>query len=114
MARRKPKFECGNACSRCDFCGSPVISNGECPSCLAYNAAVAAQKVAAMEIARAFNARAQRAWLNEHGVFAWVRGKAVQVALADIAAPFVALTGAARKVKFPHGHCWDSGDDDGG
>ena len=52
MARRKPKFECGNACSRCDFCGSPVISNGECPSCLAYNAAVAAQKVHRLDATR--------------------------------------------------------------
>jgi phage FluMu protein Com len=99
---------------RCDFCNSYVIGarghRGECPSCLAYNAAVAAQKTAATAIAKAFDHRATGAWLNEYGVVARLRGKHIQIASADIAAPFVALTTAARQVKFPHGHCWDSGD----
>lgn len=95
--------------NRCDFCNCYVIPNGECPSCLAYNAAVAAQKTAASAIAKAFDYRATDAWLNECGVFARLRGKVVQIASADIAAPFVALTGAARAVQFPNGHCWDGG-----
>ena len=47
--------------------------------------------------------------MNEYGVFAWLRGKAVQIASPEIAAPFVALTSAARAVSFPLGHCWQSG-----
>jgi hypothetical protein len=43
-----------------------------------------------------FHPDAERAWLNAHGVFAYVEGVCVQVAPEAHAAPFVALTSAAR------------------
>ena len=71
-----------------------------CPSCDLYNAAVNAQQVAAFRIAQSRFPRVEEseAWLNEHGVFAYVDGIARQVGTEEEAAPFVALTGAARKV----------------
>jgi hypothetical protein len=92
--------------TRCDFCNSPM--RGECPSCLAYNASVAAQQAAAKEIALAYDANAKDAYLNQYGVFARVKGIMRQVGSKEIAAPFVALTGAAREVKFPEGHCLEA------
>lgn len=81
----------------CD-CGRAYARNGTCPSCELYNAAVEAQQVAAQRIARAFHKRAIGAWLNEHGVFADINGIKRQVGSPEQAAPFVALTGAARRV----------------
>ena len=81
-------------------CGCNVMENGECPSCAVYNAAVRAQHAAAHAIAKEFSPHCRRAWLNEHGVFAWLHGKARQVASPEVAAPFVALTTAARMVTF--------------
>ena len=88
---------------RCDFCSSPVIPNGECPSCELYNAAVRAQKAAAMSIAKSINPRATGAYLNEYGVLAWVNGQCVFIAGPKVSAPFVALTAATRLVVFESG-----------
>ena len=90
MTKRKLQIEwtcgCGKRMSQCELC----------PSCVLYNAAVAAQKAAADSVAREQNPNAKDAWLNEHGIFAFVDGVATQVADARAAAPFVALTAAAR------------------
>jgi len=97
---------------RCEYCNTDMIplpvKKGrrpwyECPSCTLYNAAVAAQKAAAACIAKAFDPTATDAWLNEYGVFAWINSPAGhrvcdQVGTKEEAAPFVALTGGARKV----------------
>jgi hypothetical protein len=85
---------------RCEFCSCVLLANGDCRSCNLYNAAVVAQQAAALHIAKTVEPRASRAWLNEYGVFAWVRGKAVRVGTSEQAAPFVALTSAARRVTF--------------
>jgi hypothetical protein len=80
----------------------------ECPSCNLYNAAVHAQKAAAEHIAKTADSTATGAWLNEYGVFAWVDCKdsghpdvkrvCTQLGTPEEAAPFAALTGAARQV----------------
>lgn len=95
----------------CEHCGGHMPSeakdrHGEgtgCVSCDLYNAAVTAQHAAAKRIASDFGAdkNGQGAWLNEHGVFAYVKGRSVQVAPAEHAAPFVALTTAARAAARP-------------
>lgn len=82
---------------QCD-CGRRVSGRDTCPSCDLYNAAVHAQKAAAQRIAKDFDHRARDAWLNEHGVFAWIGASTAQVGTREQAAPFVALTGAARRV----------------
>lgn len=51
--------------------------------------------------------RAERAWLNRYGVFAFVDGIAIQIGSAKEAAPFCKLTTWARKVKtFCRGDEW--------
>lgn len=81
----------------CD-CGHSYSRNGTCPSCELYNAAVHAQQAAADHIAKSFHRKATGAWLNEHGAFADIKGIKRQVGSPEQAAPFVALTGAARRV----------------
>lgn len=81
----------------CD-CGRSYLRNGTCPSCELYNAAVMAQQTAANHIAKAYHLSATGAWLNEHGVFADIKGIKRQVGTPEQAAPFVALTSAARRV----------------
>jgi hypothetical protein len=97
---------------RCEHCNTDMIplpvKKGrrpwyECPSCLLYNAAVAAQKAAAAVIAKEIDPTATDAWLNEHVVFAWINGPdgrrvCDQVGTKEEAAPFAALTGSTRKV----------------
>lgn len=91
---------------RCDFCGTPLREPSEarrvdrCPSCELYNAAVDAQQAAAKSIAEDRYPKAERAWLNSHGIYAFVDGKAIEVGTAEEAAPFAALTTAARKVSY--------------
>jgi hypothetical protein len=92
--------------TRCNACGSPMRPRKPCPSCTMYNAAVSASMTAARSLARVFDWRSENAWLNEHGVFAWVSDKAVQVAGPEVSAPFVALFEEVRGVKFPSGSCW--------
>lgn len=79
--------------------GRPGRKHLVCRSCQTYNAAVAAQKAAAMAIATDRRSNAQGAWLNEHGIFAWVGGVVLQLGTKAEAAPFVALTTLAREVK---------------
>jgi len=86
---------------RCEMCNCELNSSDECPSCNLYNAAVRAQQAAAKQIAEDFNPRADRAWLNEHGVFAYLDGVTVQPGTPAMAAPFVALTAVVRTVRFP-------------
>jgi hypothetical protein len=83
--------------TRCELCGYEV-TRALCPSCELYNAAVAAQNAAAKAIARARQPHAINAFLNEHGVFAYLDGGCIQLATAEEAAPFAALTTAARVV----------------
>lgn len=87
---------------RCD-CGTEMVINIPkvltCPSCDLYNAAVRAQQAAAKEIASAYHVRAKDAWLNQYGVFADIDGIKRQIGTPEQAAPFAALTAAARKVK---------------
>jgi hypothetical protein len=82
----------------CESCNTELF-RGVCPSCDLYDAAVAAQRAAAEWIARSKNPRAERAWLNQYGVFAFVDGVAAQLASAEEAAPFAALTTQARQVR---------------
>jgi len=82
---------------RCDFCNTTLRADA-CPSCELYNAAVDAQRAAANRIARDYHPNAKDAWLNRYGVFAWIDGVTRQVGTPEQAAPFDALTGAARKV----------------
>lgn len=82
----------------CDYDGMRVPHGKQCPSCELYNAAVAAQRAAAADIATERNPKAESAWLNEHGIFAFVDGATVQLGTPEEAAPFVALTTAARGV----------------
>ena len=70
-----------------------------CRSCQTYYAAVAAQQAAAVALATTRRESATGAWLNEHGVFAWVDGIVMQLGTKAEAAPFVALTSIARDVK---------------
>lgn len=85
--------------TRCEFCTVYFDAKREtCPSCALYDAAVQAQHVAATAIAHRQYARASGAWLNEYGVFADINGIKMQVGTPEEAAPFVALTGAARRV----------------
>lgn len=81
----------------CEDCGIQLVGN-VCPSCELYNAAVAAQHAAAESIAKSAHPDAERAWLNQYGVFAWVDGVSQEVAGPNVSAPFVALTQAARDV----------------
>lgn len=83
---------------RCEMCGTNVPAGADCPACELYNDAVRAQKRAAQSFAKRFSRYARRAWLNEHGIFAFIHGKAVQIGRREEAAPFVALTTAARRV----------------
>jgi hypothetical protein len=89
----------------CEFCGGsefekiPSERREVCSSCELYNTAVAAQKAAAHDLATRRYPDAKDAWLNEHGVFARVDGIAIQLGSPEEAAPFVALTAAARRVK---------------
>lgn len=83
----------------CEFCTVYYDPEREtCPSCALYDAAVRAQQVAAQNIACRQHSRATRAWLNEYGVFAFIDGISMQVGTPEEAAPFVALTSAARRV----------------
>jgi hypothetical protein len=82
----------------CAACGRALAPDEACPSCLLYNAAVAAQHAAAKQIANDHVPPAKDAWLNEHGVFGWVGGVCKQIGTKQMAAPFVALTGQARRV----------------
>ncbi len=91
---------------RCDFCGHLIVASRPCPSCILYNAAVAAEKAAAESLAKAFDWRAKDAWLNQFGVFAFVNGKTVQVAGPKVAAPFDRLERQMRRLRFPDGVCW--------
>jgi len=90
---------------RCEFCDGSVFERipGErrevCSSCELYNTAVAAQKAAANDLATRRYSGAEDAWLNEYGIFARVDGKAIRVGSPEEAAPFVALTEAARRVR---------------
>ena len=90
---------------RCEFCGGAEFEKipGErrevCSSCELYNTAVAAQKAAAHDLATRRYPGAVGAWLNEYGIFAHVGDQAIQVGSPEEAAPFVALTDAARRVK---------------
>lgn len=81
----------------CENCDTEMIDN-RCPSCDLYDAAVVAQGMAAHEIATARFPGARNAWLNEHGIFAFVESCSVQVGTAEEAAPFAALTTACRAV----------------
>ena len=83
---------------RCEFCNLEFADDSTCGSCALYNAAVAAQRAAAMSVAKAFNPRCTKPWLNDHGIFAWIDGHTVRVGTAAMAAPFVALTAAVRIV----------------
>jgi hypothetical protein len=82
----------------CGYDGTSVPEGKQCPSCELYNAAVVAQQAAAADLATERNADAKDAWLNEHGVFAFVGGVATQLGSADEARPFAALTAGARDV----------------
>jgi hypothetical protein len=88
----------------CSFCNCQ-LDGRNCQSCTLYNGAVVAQKFAAQEIAQQRDATARDAWLNEHGIFAWVRTKTGQVTMQlgspEEAAPFVALTQAMRRIEKP-------------
>jgi len=78
---------------KCERDGN-TVTNGYCPSCELYNAAVHAQRTAAQYIAKQKAPGAKRAWLNAYGVFAWVDGVAVQLGTPEEAAPFSGLTTA--------------------
>ena len=95
--------------TRCE-CGSKVATGNRCPSCVLYNAAVEAQKAAASYLAKEFHPRASRAWMNEHGVFAWLNGHTMQVAGPKVSAPFERAITASRRVAFPSGTCWIEGE----
>lgn len=85
--------------SKCEGCGSYLRDDDHgCSSCELYNAAVTAVNAAAQEIATNFHVAARDAWLNEHGVFAWIGKKTVQVGTPYEAAPFMKLITAARGV----------------
>lgn len=82
------------------WCGSALEDDREhCPSCELYNAAVAAQRAAAQSIAEARFPGAKDAFLNVHGVMAWVGGVCMEVGSASEAAPFAKLTGAVRRTE---------------
>lgn len=101
----------GDVSNRCD-CGYEMVRERKgsrclvCRSCEAYNAAVAAQQSAATAFAKARRPEAEGAWLNEYGIGAFVDGVAMFLGTAEEAAPFVALTSAARDVA----RHWDEGD----
>jgi hypothetical protein len=87
----------------CEYCGcetrSPWKHGTGCASCDLYNAAIAAQKAAAECMARDAGADPDgRAWLNEYGVFAVIKGVHTMIAPPSHAAPFVALKQAAHGV----------------
>lgn len=81
----------------CETCATALDGN-RCPSCEIYNAAVTAQNAAAQEIARNFDPDARDAWLNEHGIFAWVHGVTTQVGTPYEAEPFIKMVRSARGV----------------
>lgn len=83
---------------KCEHDGMALNRGERCPSCTLYNAAVTAINTAAKEIATAYDSRARDAWMNGHGVFAWIGDAIAQVGSPEQAAPFVALTGACRRV----------------
>lgn len=58
-----------------------------------------------MALATSRRPEATGAWLNQFGIFAWVDGVVRQLGTKAEAAPFVALTTAARDVKVH----WDEG-----
>jgi hypothetical protein len=99
MSKRKFRAETNRTCE----CGSglPVLTHSRfCVSCEAYNAAVKAVRAAAECFAstRCREHVAGGAWINEHGCFAASETMiGIQVASPEEVAPFVALTGAARK-----------------
>lgn len=77
----------------CDHCYNKARTRDRCVCCERYNAAVAAQGAAALALAQArCTGKVTRAWLNEHGVFAEVRGRTLQIGTAEEAAPFHELT----------------------
>lgn len=82
----------------CGACECHEVTREVCPSCELYNAAVDAQRRAATAIAKSRRPTATDAWINPHGVFAWVGGIAMQVGTAEEAAPFAELTTRARVV----------------
>lgn len=93
MARRPRTWKCER--------DGQTVTDGYCPSCELYSAAVHAQKTAAQHIASEKVPGARDAWLNEYGVFAYVDGVSVQVGTPEEAAPFDQMTNAAcRVVKF--------------
>lgn len=83
---------------RCEYDGTELTPRERCPSCELYNAGVMAQQAAAAHIAMSYHLRAKDAWLNDHGVFAWIDGVTVQVGTPEQAAPFIDVTRAARRV----------------
>lgn len=82
--------------NRCTWCGYP-LEGMRCRSCELYNAAVNAQQAAARTIAETRHPGAKDAFLNSHGIMAWVGGVCRQVGTAEEAAPFARLTSEARK-----------------
>lgn len=91
---------------RCDFCGTTLREpsrprvDDKCPSCELYNGAVAAQQAAAKSISEDRFPGSERPWLNQYGIFAFLNGRTIEVGTAEEAAPFAALTTAARKVSY--------------
>ncbi len=83
---------------KCEHDGMALNKGERCPSCVLYNAAITAINAAASEIATAYDSRARDAWMNDHGIFAWIGDVTAQVGTPEQAAPFVAITSAARRV----------------
>ncbi len=83
---------------KCEYDGMALTKGERCPSCVLYNAAITAINVAADEIAKAYDRTARDAWMNDHGIYAWIGNVTVMVGSPEQAAPFVALTGATRRV----------------
>ena len=83
---------------KCEHDGTALSKGERCPSCTLYNAAVTAINAAAQEIASSYDRTARDAWMNDHGIFAWIGGVTAMVGTPEQAAPFCALTSAARKV----------------
>ncbi len=83
---------------KCDYDGMPLSKGERCPSCALYNAAITAVNAAAAEIATTYDRTARDAWMNGHGVFAWVGESTALVGSPEQAAPFMALLDATRAV----------------
>lgn len=77
----------------CDHCHNKARTRERCVCCERYNAAVAAQGAAALSIAQSrMKGKVDRAWLNEHGIFAEQNGRIRQIGTAEEAEPFHELT----------------------